>query len=221
MSIKINTNNNDIGIIEYVSSLINKKIELGQNVLWFVSGGSAVNAEVMISKRIKENFTGKLVVTLIDERYGEVGHSDSNWQALIENGFKVSMLQKISVLKGKNFLDTIKDFDQVLKSEFNNFDFKIGIFGVGVDGHTAGILPHSEVFNNQNDLVCGYETLLYNRITITPKAIYKLDEAILYAMGEKKWSIIKRINEDLPVQDFPYQLLKKVPLLTIFTDYKK
>ena len=48
-----------------------------------------------------------------------------------------------------------------------------------------------------------------------------LDEIILYAVGESKWKILEKLEMDLPIEDMPSQVLKKVPLLTIFTDYKK
>ena len=70
---------------------------------------------------------------------------------------------------------------EVLKEELKRADYKIGIFGVGVDGHTAGILPQSVAVNTE-EIIFGYETPEYDRITITPKTIASLDQAILYAI---------------------------------------
>jgi 6-phosphogluconolactonase/glucosamine-6-phosphate isomerase/deaminase len=70
-------------------------------------------------------------------------------------------------------------------------------------------------------LVCGYDTPTFSRITITPKAIEKLDEAVVWMQGENKWNVLKDLEKDIDIKKQPAQILKKVPLLTIFTDYKK
>ena len=94
------------------------------------------------------------------------------------------------------------------------------MFGVGVVGHTAGILPDSEAVTIE-DLVCSYDTTTFSRITITEKAILKFDEAVAFIKGEEKWGEVKNLlEEDIDVSKQPSQILKKVPLLTIFTDYK-
>ena len=107
-----------------------------------------------------------------------------------------------------------------LEQEFKRAKYKIGLFGIGKDGHTAGILPNSVAIECK-DLVCGYDTLVFSRITITPNAIKQLDEAVVFAQGEEKWSVLENlINENIDIMKQPTQVLKKVPLLTIFSDYK-
>lgn len=205
-------------IAETIASSINEKLELGKSVLLLFSGGSAIPLEIEIVKRIKENFENKLVVSLVDERYGPVGHPNSNWATLKNKGFDILNAKKIPVLEGENINITILDFKEILKNELERADYKVGVFGMGIDGHTAGILPHSEAIHSE-DLVCYYSTLLYDRITITPKVISQLDEAFAYVMGEEKWGALENLEKDLSTEEQPAQLLKKVPLLTIFTDY--
>ncbi len=219
MDLNIKTTKNIFEIADFVSFSINRELQKGRNVLFFISGGSAIPLEVEISKRIKEKLSGNLVVTLVDERYGLVDHLDSNWFKLKEGDFTIKEAKLIPFITGADFSTTVKEVRKMLKQELNKADYKIGIFGIGIDGHTAGILPHSEAIKI-NELACAYETELYDRITITPKTILQLDEAIIYAMGELKWPIINDMKKDLPVEDEPAQILKKVPLLTIFTDFK-
>ena len=99
----------------------------------------------------------------------------------------------------------------------DNADYKIWNFGIGIDGHTAGILPHTEAVNS-SELVCAYNTPLFDRVTITPKVIKELDEAIVFAMGENKWPILEKLEKEFPLEEDPSQILKQVKLLTIFTD---
>jgi 6-phosphogluconolactonase/glucosamine-6-phosphate isomerase/deaminase len=50
--------------------------------------------------------------------------------------------------------------------------------------------------------------------------IEKLDEAVVWAQGKDKWKIVENLlGENIPIDKQPAQILKKVPLLTIFSDY--
>lgn len=218
LNIKITKDLEEVAIL--VANSINEQLKLGKRVLWFVAGGSTISVLLKIADKINTDLGGKLVVTLTDERFGDENHSDSNWFQLMSSGFSIPNAKMIPYLKGKSFSETTKDIADIIKEEISIADYRIGIFGVGVDGHTAGILPHSKALNS-GDFVCAYNTPTYDRITITPKAIESLDEAYIYAMGELKWSVIDKMKEDLSVENNPVLLLKKVPLLTIFTDYKK
>ncbi|MDE2030945.1 MAG: 6-phosphogluconolactonase [Patescibacteria group bacterium] len=219
MNDKIKQIENIEDVVNYVSSVINEKLQLGRNVLWFVSGGSAISLEVAIAKRINVFEANKLAVTLADERFVKINDPESNWFKLIKAGFSIKDAKFIPFLKGKSFTETTNSIKEVLEVELNNAQYKIGIFGIGADGHTAGILPHSKAINSK-DIICNYETDLYNRITITPKTISMLDEAIISAVGESKWKVIKDLEHSIPVNDMPAQILKQIPLLTIFTDFK-
>jgi len=219
MNLNIKNTKDIEDISDFVASSINRELQAGKNVLWFVSGGSVIETEVLISKKIKESLASKLVITLADERYGEVGHPDSNWFILNNLGFNVKGAKLIPFLGNKDINETTIDMEEILKYELIKSDYNIGVFGIGADGHTAGILSKSKALNDLN-FVCNYNTELYNRITVTPKVIYMLDEAILYAMGESKHLSLENLKKDLSIEEEPAQLLKKVPLLTIFTDYK-
>ena len=55
---------------------------------------------------------------------------------------------------------------------------------------------------------------------MTPKTIKLLDEGFVYMIGENKWPVIDDLKEkDLPLDTQPAQILKQIPLLTIFSDY--
>lgn len=158
---------------------------------------------------------------MTDERYGPLGHKDSNWQQLIEKGFNLPQALLVPILTGEDRATTTLKFNEVLNREFMRVEYKIGLFGVGADGHTAGILPESGAVSSE-DLAFGYDTPTFSRITITPKVIEKLDEAVVFMQGEEKWEVVKDLLEkNIEITKQPAQILKKVPLLTIFTDYLK
>jgi 6-phosphogluconolactonase/glucosamine-6-phosphate isomerase/deaminase len=148
-----------------------------------------------------------------------VGHKDSNWEQLKRAGFNLPGAKLHPVLLGKDLEYTYKDFDQFLIAEMVSVNYRLGFFGIGADGHTAGILPGSPACQAPT-FAMGYETGEFTRITMTYPAIEKLDEAVVYAVGQSKWPVLDQLELDLPIEQQPAQILKKVPKLTIFNDYK-
>lgn len=219
MNLNIKTTKDEEDIAVFVAEAINSKLAEGKRVLWFVTGGSSIKVQSKVADKINTKLPGRLVITLTDERFGAENHPDSNWYQLKHSGFEIDNVKIINFLTGESFSDTTKRLREVLKDELEKADYKIGNFGIGIDGHTAGILPFSDAVNS-SELVCSYETPSFDRITITPKVITKLDEAIVFAMGEMKWPILEKLQKEFPIDEDPSQILKTVPLLTIFTDYK-
>jgi len=219
MSLNIIKTSDNEEIANFVVSSINSKLKEKKKVLWLVCGGSSIPLEILISKKINFDTSNNLVISLTDERFGPVGHKDSNLEKLLDGGFVIHKAKLVPFLINKDMRITKEEINKSLTHEFNKADYKIGIFGIGIDGHVAGILPHTEAVKNI-ETVCTYETDIFNRVTITPSTINKLDEAVLYAMGENKWPVLELLEKELLIDDCPAQILKKVPLLTIFTDYK-
>ncbi len=203
----------------FIVSSISNQLKSGKKVLFFLAGGSSISVALKVAELLKEHSHKNLTVTLTDERYGSIDHFNSNYFQLTERGFSLPEAKIIPILIDDDRNITTEKFNAFLNEEFKTVEYKIGLFGIGVDGHTAGILPESAAVNSE-DLVCSYNTPIFSRITMTPKAIEKLDEAVVWAQGEDKWKVIESLNTDIDLIKQPAQILKKVPLLTIFTDYK-
>lgn len=216
-NLNIKNTNNIEEISDQIALAINEKLEMGKKVLLFTTGGSSIPMQILLSKKIGSVVPGSLVVLLTDERYGPDNHKDSNWFKLISGGFRIDGAKLIPVLCNKDIKDTTFDFIENIERELNKADYKIGLFGIGIDAHTSGILPYSEAVNSEK-LACYYDAPPFMRVTITPKTILKLDEAFLYALGDIKWPVVESLKEDAPIEEKPAQILKQVPLLTIFTD---
>ncbi len=208
---------------EFLADKILEQLKANQKVLWLVPGGSAIQVAVLAAKRISGYPHFNLVVTVTDERHGAVGHKDSNWQHLIDMGFDLPQAKLIPVLTvngEQSRTMTTEKFNTIIDKELKNADYKIGLFGIGADGHTAGILPMSGAVE-ASESVFGYQAPQFERITITPKALTQLNEAVIWAQGEAKWKIIQDLDKEIDRNLQPAQVLKKVPTLTIFTDYIK
>jgi len=202
---------------QYVADLIAAQLGDNRTVLWLLSGGSAVAVAVAAARHLAGRGLSGLTVSLIDERYGPVGHEQSNWRQLQDAGFELLGAALHQVLSGAPQSDTAEAYDEFLHAEFNRTDFSIGLLGIGPDGHTSGILPHSPAVTALG-LVTAYDGGEFQRITTTPRALSYLDEAVVYAVGKIKWPVLDRLETDLPFAEQPAQALKAATKLTIFTD---
>jgi 6-phosphogluconolactonase/glucosamine-6-phosphate isomerase/deaminase len=191
-----------------------------KRVLWLVSGGSTIPIAVDVLKRLQVNPTQLqyLAVMQIDERFGPVGHADSNWQQLNEAGFSDENITFFPVLQDKDLQATRSDYERILEKVLHEAEYKIGLFGIGADGHTAGILPDTEATNKNAPLVVAYGTSDYTRITISAEVISQLDSVIAYASGSTKENALRTLQKDIPFAEQPAQILKSIKDSYIYND---
>lgn len=206
-------------VVDYITKILSEHLAGRKNVLWLVPGGSSIAIAVEVSKRLTGHDLQKLTVTLTDERWGDIGHRDSNWRQLEQTGFRLPGANLIPVLTGSDRDDTAQAFGETLEEEFGRADYRLGFFGIGADGHTAGILPETPAVNAEA-LAIGYDAGAFQRLTMTPTAIKYLDEAVVYATGDAKWPVLDNLDRDIELNLQPAQSLKQVSKLTIFNDHR-
>jgi 6-phosphogluconolactonase/glucosamine-6-phosphate isomerase/deaminase len=204
--------------IDDLSKRLIKDLTAGKRVLWMVPGGSAINAVVRIMENIPTPLSNLLSVTLTDERYGEPGHADSNWQQLTAAGFlgKESTLLPV-LISGKTLEEVVIAFDNLLSKAFKENEVIIVQLGIGPDGHTAGILPGSDA-TSASGLATGYATDGFTRITSTFAAIEQATAAYVMAFGAEKRPTLLELREDRSLVDQPAQILKRLPEAYIYSD---
>lgn len=215
---------------QIIAKKLTEKLGLGQKVFWIVTGGSAIKIEAEASRLLKDQNLGNLSVILSDERYAEQGHKDSNWQQLVDAGFELPGANLLPVLTNQDRPITTEEFANNLENGFNQSDYSIGIFGIGPDGHTAGILPGSPGIDSP-DMAVSYADDeatpsviegIYrgkDRITMTAAAIARLDEIIVLAFG-KKPILFDKLEQAADIETMPAQALKQVNKLTVYNDVK-
>ena len=201
----------------YLADAINGKLASGQKVLWLVSGGSTAKVAVAALELINKDHIQNLSVSQVDERYGLPGHKDSNWQQLLNAGFNADGLRCLPFLQGKEFQQTATDAEALLKNELTAAEYKVGLFGIGSDGHTAGILPLSAAVDSQQ-LVSSYIAPDYQRLTLTGRGVAMLDLAVAYAAGPPKREALLKLERILSVREQPAQALKLARQTVIFND---
>lgn len=213
------------------------RLRNGKPALLLVSGGSTAGIAVAAIDALRNlsaahgfDLRGLLSVSLIDERFGPVGHAHSNWRQLLDGGLPVESVRAVPVLaeaRGDDeaFASAVARFGEFLEDAAARRTrgelLIVGLLGIGADGHTAGILPASPACAIDGDgaaLATGYHAEPHTRITITPAFFQYLDEAVAYASGAQKWQELSRLSEAHPVCEQPAQLLKRARESLVFSD---
>lgn len=207
-------------VVRFVSGAIQAELSKGHIVVWFVSGGSNIPLSVDIRDSLNlTEVSGRLHVCMIDERYGPVGHENSNWKQLTALGFNTAHCDIHPILNGAPIQETAQSYNALI-SEFLRLDaYKIGMFGIGADAHTAGLLPNNPCMDSPG-LYDHYNGNDFQRITATPQLMPKLDSAILYASGENKNRALQRMFSEETKLEVPAKILLDAPELHIFTEHE-
>lgn len=204
-----------------LATSITTKLKHGKRVLWLLSGGSGIDVAIKTQGLLSADLDlTNLYVSLTDERFGDLNHADENWSQLIAAGLSLPGAHLYRPLLGQDIATTTQLFNNWLGEQFSAADYKIGIFGMGADSHTAGIKPGSQPEDMQDYAYC-FKADDFERITISTLAIKRLDEAVIQASGGDKLDAIKQLlNNDYPIDIRPAQILKSVKLSSLYTDQK-
>ncbi len=202
---------------DYIAEVLKQKLSDKKKVLFLIPGGSAIKVAVLVMKALEGMDLANLTITLTDERYGESGHTDSSWEQLRQSGLILGNANIYPFLTGETIENTVAQCEEFMQKCIENSDYKIGLFGIGPDGHTAGILPESPAAESL-DFISSYQGGAYLRVTVTPALISKLDEVVVYAVGENKKQTLKELEDEHPIRVQPAQALKHAGEFIIFND---
>ena len=197
-----------------------RELSSGKKVLWLLSGGSNIGASLEVIDNVPADLTENLSISLIDERFGEIDFVESNWNKLTKAGFDAKKAKMIPVLEaGLNFEQTLDKYREIIKTGFANNDIVVAQLGIGDDGHIAGILPGSPAASETSDLVSGYQSQPFLRLTVTFPALRKMDVAYAFAFGNTKQPTLSKLKANkLPVSEQPAQILKEIPRSFLYSD---
>jgi 6-phosphogluconolactonase/glucosamine-6-phosphate isomerase/deaminase len=193
------------------------------HILLLLSGGSCLNPVREAFKELDDETLGRIDIAQIDGRYVDIGAEGSNWRQIKEAlGKKLDKTdtQLAFLNTGDEPEDIAITYEMELTALLENADEVIGFYGIGTDGHIAGMLPTKdpEEFTRFLDgrLVVDYEAPDYVRLTTTLELITRLDEAVVFACGPEKVRAVAKLDENLPPHKHPAQLLKDAKRATIF-----
>lgn len=188
-------------------------------VLWLVCGGSSIPRIATVMQSLPDSLTSKLHIMLTDERFGAVGHADSNFLQLEQAGFDPKQALFIPTLHaGLSLTETAAHSAEQFKKEAAQAGYIIATFGIGADGHIAGILPGSPAATSQK-LAAGYNAGTFERLSLTFPALKHIDKAYVFAYGAaKKPALLRLQKERADLIEQPCQILRHIPEAYVYND---
>jgi 6-phosphogluconolactonase/glucosamine-6-phosphate isomerase/deaminase len=163
----------------------------------------------------------KLTVAQTDERFGPLGHKDSNWQQMQDDGFDFSGITTIPILTGASLEQTVGTYGAKIEQAFKDAAIVVGQFGMGADGHIAGMLPHSSAIDSK-DAVAAFTDVQFTRVTLTPRMLRQIHASYAFVFGESKKAAVQKLQkESLDIHEMPAQLLKEMQNVHFYSDQLK
>lgn len=221
--------------IEILQTQLSNKL----NVTWLLAGGSAIKVydEMNDLLELDVDFT-KLNISLGDERYSkDPGHKDATWPDY-ENLTLFRELRKrgakmFEILSGNSLEKDADRFNDFLNERLKNSDYIFCNLGIGMDSHTAGIIPMEErdMFEQvypANRLAVGHihGGAHPKRITVTPGLLQKSNRITVYLSGVDKKPVLEKLNTVKELEKIQNAIYKHPALITslmsaeVFTDQK-
>ncbi|MEK7646707.1 MAG: 6-phosphogluconolactonase [Patescibacteria group bacterium] len=210
-----------LGITEQSGALISLLRE-GKRVLWLLAGGSniPIAAEIIAKVRasVSSDTLSHLSLALTDERYGPVGHADSNWFQLQQTGYDLWGITTYPILRDLSLKETIDAYDRDAEKFLHSADVIVAQFGMGADGHIAGLLPRCSALQSSR-LVDGYVGAPFTRISLTVPALHLVQIAYAFVFGESKKNALQNLHDKtLSLEEQPAQILKEIPEVYVYQD---
>lgn len=192
-----------------LESVINN---VDKDTLLLLSGGSSPK---LLYKLITEKNLQVGAVALVDERYGEVLHINSN-EKMIKDTTLIDYLKSkeipfYGILENDTMKALTDRYEKIVKDLFNKFSKKVAIMGIGADAHTAGIKPDLD-YDHSKYVVCYDDKGLFGkRITLTFEALSCIDEFIVLVFGEEKKEALVQMSLGTDRKQLPAVFFKENP----------
>lgn len=194
--------------IQLITQFIAGAYQRGDRILLLLPGGSAAKLIEPLFSALAAYQT-QLTVSLTDERYVDRTSPDSNWHAVVAQCKQLPSAMFIPVLTGANRASDSARLNALFTDFANDPSARIVmLLGMGEDGHTSGIKPHS-VATDSHDFVCDYQGPDFQRITTTNVSFSSVDLAVIYTEGESKTRVVADFSRDLSPLDMPAQFVKR------------
>jgi len=208
-------------LVKDVSEQLAEALGENKKVLFLLPGGSNIPAAIKVIEALPEELKSSLTLGLTDERYGERGHKDSNEQQFKEAGLDLGSYSFLPMLFDLDFQETIRKVDYTYSTAFKESDVIIGYFGMGADGHIAGVLPHT-IAVNSGSMAMGYHTETFQRITLCLSSLVRLHKAFVGVFGKEKLDALRKLKDHSEtIDDQPASILYKIEEASIYTDNKE
>ncbi len=168
----------------------------------------------------------KVWITLVDERWVNADHADSNAR-LVQQHLLTNRAVYAHFIPMKLDSDSPFGSEKALEALLAPLPkpFDVIILGMGGDGHTASFFPGAETLgialDMENPALCAAVqplTAPHDRMTLTLKTLLQARHLVLHIVGDSKWQVLQEAIEDGPAEILPVRAVihQKQSPLTIF-----
>jgi 6-phosphogluconolactonase len=200
---------------ELLSDIVDRKTVL------YLSGGRTPKA--LFSQFARAETLEPGAVGMIDERFGQKFHPDSNETMFRDSGIlrylEIRGIPFYPILHAQGREETAELYDEKVRSLTVTFVQSVGILGIGADGHTSSLAPNRPDFTNPmfdpdrrtlfvsefNDPKSAYK----ERIGMTILGLSMLDLLVVLVFGEDKKKALDSLFDDGPEEAIPSRIFKR------------
>ena len=207
------TNNSEslaVDLSQNIREILLETIKKRGRASMAVSGGSTPVPLFVALSHLDIDWS-KVDLTLVDDRWVESDHKDSN-ELLVKSHLIKNKAGNVNFIPLKNNALTAKEgrfsSEEALKSFTLPFD--IVVLGMGADGHTASLFPCSEeiisamdIDNNDCLVATTPISAPYDRLGMTAKAIMDAKRVFLHLNGSSKLHTLEKAMELKDVYKMP------------------
>ncbi|PLY08096.1 MAG: 6-phosphogluconolactonase [Arcobacter sp.] len=181
-----------------IAKALEKSIREKDKASFLVSGGSTPKALFEKLSNIEIQWD-KVTIALVDERWVDSNHQDSN-ELLVKTNLLKNFASKANFV-GMYFDETDEEKAQEECSKIyleKVYPFDVIVLGMGGDAHTASLFPENEkldeAFDMNNKNLCisiKPTTASHSRMSLTLQGILNAKTIILHIEGEEKLKVYK------------------------------
>jgi 6-phosphogluconolactonase len=134
-----------------------------------------------------------------DERSVPPNHPDSNYRMAMEEGglskLPITKSQIFRMVAEEDIEANAKAYEDIILDKLGSHPFDLVMLGLGEDGHTASLFPHTGGLKVKGRLVIPNFIPQKNtwRMTFTYECINRSQHICLYALGEAKADILEKV----------------------------
>lgn len=203
--------------MEKTKEILYEKVD--KKTFFILAGGNT--PRYLYSQLAKEEIIKPAAVGIIDERFGEPFHENSNELMVKESGlldyFNKKNIPFYSMLqKGKTPEEDAKLYDKIMRDMFFKLPKNLLLLGLGPDGHIASIMPNRKDFTDplfdesQEHLYVSQLTdpkKYKTRITLTFAGLSLIDQFVMIAFGKEKKKALQEMFTPGSVEELPARFL--------------
>ncbi len=203
---------------EKLYKTLKDNLENNKRVLLIIAGGSNIPILKAVFDQLEVNLTSNIDIILSDERFGPSDYQESNFVKLIKYGFDPKKANFRNILIDQDIQTSTSILEKEFVQKSKKADIIIAQLGIGEDGHIAGILPNSKALTS-NNYVVNFKGPDFERITLSFKALKKIDIAIVAAYGDNKKKALMNLKSlKLPLNEMPSRILQEIKSIYIYNN---